>query len=102
IVEREHLLVEDEWMDAGESPLEAIELPQGSFVATVEAPGFAKVRFPFVIGRGETWTQDVSIFRESETPPGFVFVPGGPFTHAGHEGGGRDEVTRIVGDYFIA
>ena len=23
IVEREHLLVEDEWMDAGESPLEA-------------------------------------------------------------------------------
>ncbi|MCE9581953.1 MAG: formylglycine-generating enzyme family protein, partial [Planctomycetes bacterium] len=103
-VEREHLLVEDDPRDAGVTPLAGLALPQGSWIATVESPdaSFAPARFPFVIRRGETWAQDINLYPRTQVPAGFALVPGGPFTHAGHEGGGRDEETRVVCDFFIA
>ena len=57
----------------------ARELAPGSYLATLEGTGLAKVHYPFVIGRGERLTLKVRLPEASAVPEGFVLVPAGRF-----------------------
>ena len=60
----------------GPTPL-AVEVAPGSYVLTVAAPGRAPVRWPFVMGRGETLSPSLAL--PAAVPDGFVYVPAGRF-----------------------
>jgi serine/threonine protein kinase/formylglycine-generating enzyme required for sulfatase activity len=71
----------------GTTPLEPIELAQGSYLLTLKRPGPAPgeapdepvVRYPFVVERAAELTLDVPLPRPGEIPAGYVYVPPGRF-----------------------
>lgn len=63
----------------GAAPWDGLSLPPGSYRATLEAPGRAPVRLPFLVRRGEEVRLAVPLPRESDVPPGYVPVPAGRF-----------------------
>jgi formylglycine-generating enzyme required for sulfatase activity len=60
-------------------------LARGSYVVTVEASGFAKVRYPFRVERGEEARFAIDLPRADDVPNGFVFVPPGRFLFGSQE-----------------
>jgi eukaryotic-like serine/threonine-protein kinase len=54
-------------------------LPPGSYLAEVTAPGRARVRLPFMVGRGERARLVFTLPRAGQVPRGFVHVPPGRF-----------------------
>jgi len=48
-------LKETEIEELGTTPLDAVELPQGSFVLHIESQGYATVRYPIHVKRGAHW-----------------------------------------------
>jgi formylglycine-generating enzyme required for sulfatase activity len=71
-------------------------LAQGSYLAVIDAPGYVKARFPFVVARNEKTEIAVSLLPESAAPKGFVYIPRGRFLF----GSGADEGLRL--DFFHA
>jgi serine/threonine-protein kinase len=67
----------------GETPLDKILLPMGSWLLVLEADGFDLARVPVVVPRCGTSIQDVTLFRPREVPPGFVPVAAGAFEFQG-------------------
>ncbi|HEY1812101.1 MAG TPA: bifunctional serine/threonine-protein kinase/formylglycine-generating enzyme family protein [Kofleriaceae bacterium] len=85
-------LVDEHVRDLGRTPLRAVELPRGSYLLILRAPGCHDVRYPIAIGRQEHWLPIRPGASEPEPialPPfasideDEVYVPGGPFVCGG-------------------
>ncbi len=99
-------LVDEHVRHLGRTPLAAVELPRGSYLLILRAPGYHDVRYPITIGRQEHWLPVRPGASEPEPivlPPlgsigdDEVYVPGGPFVcggdpHAAGEVMGRQRV----------
>ncbi|KAF0246824.1 MAG: serine/threonine protein kinase [Planctomycetota bacterium] len=85
----------------GKTPLAEVELPQGSYRCLLRGSGFAETLLPVRIDRGAVWSQEVNLYRPDEIPPGFHFVPGGPFIF-GEFAGNRIEETKFTCDVFVS
>jgi serine/threonine protein kinase/formylglycine-generating enzyme required for sulfatase activity len=57
----------------------AAELPVGSYLARVSAPGIDVVNAPFVVERGRPVVLAIELPAPGAVPPGFAFVPAGAF-----------------------
>jgi serine/threonine protein kinase/formylglycine-generating enzyme required for sulfatase activity len=69
----------------GTTPCEVV-LPEGSYLIVFRAPGFVDARLPVVrpaLTRERRDLETVRLLRASEIPPGFVYVPAGPFASGG-------------------
>ncbi|KAF0246825.1 MAG: serine/threonine protein kinase [Planctomycetota bacterium] len=85
----------------GTTPLKDIELPQGSYRCTLRGSGFTETLLPVRIDRGGVWTQVVNLYRPDEIPPGFRYVPGGPFIFGEFAFGGVER-TQVTEDVFVS
>ncbi|HVE86701.1 MAG TPA: formylglycine-generating enzyme family protein, partial [Myxococcales bacterium] len=56
-----------------------LTLPPGSYLLTLKVEGSREVRYPLLLERGERRIASVALPVEGGIPPGFVFIPGGPF-----------------------
>ncbi len=59
----------------GTTPLEPIDLPQGSYLLVLRAPGMRDTRVPLAIGRGTAWINNVRLLAEEQIGADFVYVP---------------------------
>ena len=59
--------------------LKQVALPPGSYLLVITAPGYAPVRFPVLLRRGEQVKHAVGLPRQALVPRGFVYVPPGDF-----------------------
>ncbi|TQF13161.1 SUMF1/EgtB/PvdOfamily nonheme iron enzyme [Myxococcus llanfairpwllgwyngyllgogerychwyrndrobwllllantysiliogogogochensis] len=71
--------------DLGQTPLRELELPAGSHLILVEAPGRFPVRAPILVRPGETLALDLALPEASAVPEGFVYVPPGRFLQGASE-----------------
>lgn len=71
---------------AATTPIERLELPEGSYVAVVEAEGHVPARLPFLVRREAAYEHagarpsrelGVVLLSADELPEGFVYVPAG-------------------------
>ncbi len=69
------------------TPIRGLDLPRGSYLLLVSAPGHREMRYPVLIGRGEHWdgvrpgSQDpapIPLLRDDELGPDDIYVPAGP------------------------
>ncbi|MBI4603726.1 MAG: protein kinase [Planctomycetes bacterium] len=76
-------------------PLE-VDLPRGSYLLVLRCEGFRDARYPVAVPAPEEEVQAVRVrfFAEDEIPPGFVYVPEGPF--AGGQGGEGQEILQSL------
>lgn len=74
------------------APLDAYELPRGSYLLVIRAAGHHEVRYPVAIGRHEHWLpirpgdshpQAIVLPRAGTIDDDEVYIPGGPFTCGG-------------------
>ena len=70
-------------VDCGATPVHLERLPMGSYLAIIEAPGYATTRYPIHITRTHHWQGHVRMLRAESIPEGFVFVPSGAFISGG-------------------
>ena len=72
----------------GVTPLEEVQLEQGSYLLTLRAPGRRDTRYPVFISRGRRWDSGetpVPLYSDAEIGHGFVYVPPGPFVCGGDD-----------------
>jgi serine/threonine protein kinase/formylglycine-generating enzyme required for sulfatase activity len=62
---------------------EAVVVDPGSYLLLVRLPGFEDQRYPVVVPRGGAGRADLRLLESGTTPPGFVYVPPGPFVYGG-------------------
>ena len=75
-------------VEAGRRAPAALELPPGSYLLQLTEEGSGRaIRYPLVLSRGEARRVSLSF---AEVPPGFLFVPAGPFLY----GSGDDDSVR--------
>ena len=86
----ERILVEPR--ELGATPIAPIELPPGSYLLALSAPGRADVRYPLVLARGERLDIEVPLLTPADIPDGFVYVPPGRFLFGS---GDSDEMRRM-------
>jgi serine/threonine-protein kinase len=98
LVEREGVLVPEGERDLGQTPVGPVELPMGSYLAVLSAPGFRPVRYPVHISRNRDWKGTVRMRKDEEIGEGFVYVPGGPFVY----GEGKETKEIELPDFAIA
>jgi serine/threonine-protein kinase len=67
----------------GQAPLGVSSIEMGSYLVELRAEGFEPTLYPISIGRCKTWTALVQMLPSGTLPPGFVYVPAGPFLHGG-------------------
>ena len=81
-------LVDEHVRHLGTAPIRELELPRGSYLLILRAPGHHEVRYPVSIGRQEHWNPvrpgstgptPVVLPRLGEIDDDEVFVAGGPF-----------------------
>jgi serine/threonine-protein kinase len=91
-VERGRRLVDEHVSHLGRAPLAAFDLPRGSYLLILRAPGCHAVRYPIAIGRQEHWisqrpgaTEQTPIVLPALGTIGDdeIYVPGGPFVCGG-------------------
>lgn len=88
----------------GRTPFSDVRLDPGSYLIVLKAPGYRDVRYPLSLGRGSRHDGRVTLYRDEELGPGFVYVPGGAVTL----GGDPDAIDPIprqdvaVADFAIA
>ena len=56
-----------------------LPLERGSYLVTINAPGYAEVRYPVLLGRGEHYPVDLKMPKSEAIPQGFVYIPPGRF-----------------------
>ncbi|MEM8885936.1 MAG: SUMF1/EgtB/PvdO family nonheme iron enzyme, partial [Planctomycetota bacterium] len=81
----------------GRTPLDPVAIPMGSYLCVLEKEGFAPVRYPVHVPRGERWEGDVRLFAPEEIGDDFAYVPAGPFVY----GDGKDARTIEVEDFVM-
>ncbi len=62
----------------GPAPLHLEGLEIGPYLATIEADGYESIRYPMHIARHRGWHGQVRLCPLGTTPPGFIYIPGGP------------------------
>ncbi|MCE9637073.1 MAG: SUMF1/EgtB/PvdO family nonheme iron enzyme [Planctomycetes bacterium] len=92
------VLVPDTGRVLGATPLPAVSLPMGSYLAVLRRPGYADVRYPVHIARNRAWRGTVKLRMQREIGTGFVYVPGGPFVY----GEGKDAKILELPDFVIS
>jgi serine/threonine-protein kinase len=110
-VERDGILVAEEELPLGRTPVGPVTLAMGSYLcvlrhaeprggasAMLGGKRFRDVRYPVHITRGRAWRGNVRLRMGQEIGDGFVFVPGGPFLI----GDGRETRTVDLRDFAIA
>ncbi|MCI0340124.1 MAG: SUMF1/EgtB/PvdO family nonheme iron enzyme [Planctomycetales bacterium] len=77
--DEEGLLVEQPFRLLGAAPLRRVLLPMGSYLLVIRKDGHRDTRYPVQIGRAEDHVvrEPVSLLREEEIGPGYVYVPPG-------------------------
>lgn len=75
---------------AGTTPLTAIELPQGSYLITLQKAGYAEIRYPIRLQRAEIIHININVPREDLIPARYVYIPPGRFLF----GSAEDETFR--------
>lgn len=76
----------------------------GSYLVLASAPGHDAQRFAVEVERGRDVRIEIELFEEGLTPPGFVYVPPGPFRSGGDpqaQESGPDALLELSG-FFIA
>jgi len=86
VVEQQRLLVEVEPRDLGATPLEAVELPRGSWVFVLEHPECEPVRYPVFLRRGGDWDGAVDLPQRGSLGSNDAYVPAGPFLCGAEQG----------------
>jgi len=88
----------------GTTPLGLVLLAPGSYLAVARRAGFEDLRLPFAVSRGDTVEVAARMLPDAATPPGFVFVPEGPFRFGGDPEalGSRPGEIREVPSFWIA
>jgi formylglycine-generating enzyme required for sulfatase activity/tRNA A-37 threonylcarbamoyl transferase component Bud32 len=85
-VPRERRLAAELVRSLGPSPVRAVELPRGSYLLRIRAPGRAEVSYPVLVERGEHWDGcapgetepfPIALPRETDLGPDDVYVPAG-------------------------
>ena len=61
------------------TPIQHLQLPQGSYLLLFSAPERANVRFPVLVRRGEDRKISLDLPAAASVPKGFVYIPPGPF-----------------------
>jgi formylglycine-generating enzyme required for sulfatase activity len=68
----------------GRLPIERLDLERGSYLFVLRASGFEPLRLPILLSGGtESRHHRIDLLPEGTTPPGFVWVPEGPFYQGG-------------------
>jgi serine/threonine protein kinase/formylglycine-generating enzyme required for sulfatase activity len=80
-----------------------LELPRGSYLLVLRRDGYADARLPLAVPSVETKLR-VQLLKESEIPPGFVYVPAGRFACGGDKDAynGIEERTVEPGGFFLS
>ncbi|MCC6738852.1 MAG: SUMF1/EgtB/PvdO family nonheme iron enzyme [Planctomycetia bacterium] len=86
----------------GTTPIRGATLPIGSYRCILRPEGRPEVVLPVKIERAGRWDQGVQLPAAADVPPGFVFVPAGPFTFGGEAAGGGQAETLLARDFFVA
>jgi serine/threonine protein kinase/formylglycine-generating enzyme required for sulfatase activity len=60
------------------SPLQLV-LPRGSYLLVLRKEGHAEARFPVAMPRRGDLVETVRLLKETEIPPGLIYIPAGPF-----------------------
>ena len=79
----------------GDTPIEALELAQGSYRLSLRVADDLTIVYPFVLGRDELLELDLKLPRREQIPPGFIYVPEGRFLY-----GSPDE--EIIRNFFVS
>lgn len=88
----------------GRTPLSDVRLDPGSYLIVLKAPGYRDVRYPVALGRGSRHDGRITLYRDDELGPGFIYVPGATVTLGG-DPDAIDPIPRqdvFVGDFAIA
>ena len=104
-VERDGVLAREEKRYLGQTPLDPVELPMGSYLCILRRdppwpghPGFRATRYPVHITRNRRWQGEVKLRTARVIGEGVVYVPKGPFVY----GEGRETTMRELPDFVIA
>jgi len=81
----------------GQTPLDSVPLPMGSYLAVLTKEGFRDTLYPVHITRERHWRGDVRLRTDAEVGQDFVYVPGGPFVY----GAGKKAETKMLRDFAI-
>ncbi|MFT3773787.1 MAG: bifunctional serine/threonine-protein kinase/formylglycine-generating enzyme family protein [Minicystis sp.] len=104
-VERGRRLILEPVGSLGRTPIVRAPLPRGSYLVHVRAPGRHEVRYPVLIGRGETWESVRPGSRDPFVLPlpvagsiadGDVYVPAGWFASGGDPAGSESLPARQI------
>jgi formylglycine-generating enzyme required for sulfatase activity len=68
----------ENWGSTLSTPLQ-LELPPGSYLVAVAAPGVISVRIPILPRRGEQLKFSLGLPSPRSIPGGFIYIPAGPF-----------------------
>lgn len=102
-VEIDRVLVPEYAGELGRTPLREVRITKGSYVLEVRAPGYHKLTYPVLVGRGEHWSgvapgetepRPIRMMREGELAPDEVYVPAGWFI-AGGDPGAAESLPRM-------
>ncbi|MBI4952938.1 MAG: SUMF1/EgtB/PvdO family nonheme iron enzyme [Myxococcales bacterium] len=102
--EHDRRLVPRDLRVLGTTPVGEVELEPGSYLVTLEAPGFAPVRYPVMLERGGRHEASVNLYTPAEIGEGYRYVPASEVLL----GGDPDAVDPLprqhcaVGDFAIA
>ena len=75
--ENDRVLVPSEERYLGRTPIQDVRLEPGSYQLVVKSAGYRDVRYPVLVGRGESHEGELNLYTEEEIGAGFVYVPGG-------------------------
>ena len=75
--------------DTGAQPPEPLEIPRGSYVVVADGEGLSPVRYPLLLGRGDSALVQLELPSAAAVPSDFVYIPPGPFLF-----GAADEADR--------
>jgi serine/threonine protein kinase/formylglycine-generating enzyme required for sulfatase activity len=85
---------------AGRTTIENV--PPGSYLLLIQAPGRAEVRVPLSVGRQETITRQFEPPPAAAVPEGFVAILGGPVILGGETAGAGARHTHVQEPFIVA
>ncbi len=65
----------------GVTPLDEVEVAQGSYLLVLTASGRAVVRYPVLVGRGESLVLSIELPNAAAVPAGMLYIPTGRFLY---------------------
>lgn len=91
--------------DLGRTPVGAVPLEMGSYLAVLRRDGYAETRYPVHITRNREWRGSVDLYSQEEVGEGAIYVPAGTFIQGGDPGAQGQDLARAepwVESFFIA